>query len=172
MKTKKTGLIPGFKYDIELVRKNGEVIDFSENNIVPTQGFNLIASLLLALNGVTPTANWYVGLINSIGYVPAADAILSYVAGIESSAYTTTANARKDWDAVYDEDATITNVASKAEFVFPSAATVTGVFLTNTQTRGAHGSGTLLSVAQFSTPREIGAGDTLRITAGLVLQTT
>lgn len=163
----KNGLLPGFVYDCEIVR-NGNVIDrFEEDNILPIEAMQFIASLLLG-GGATPTALWYLGLLNT-GFLPLADSELSLAAASENVAYTTTSNARLAWTHVYDDAYSITNAAAKAEFAFPSGGIVNGVFLTNGLARGSSGSAVLLSVANFASTRTLEAGDVLRITAGLTL---
>lgn len=167
----KTGLFSGFKYNVEHVGSDGTVKDsFEKDNIMPIQAMQFIASLLLG-GGEAPTALWYVGLLNT-GYTPAAGSTLATAAASENTAYTTTANARLDWEFVYDDAYSITNTAAKAEFVFPSGGIVNGVFLTNGATRGASGGATLFSVANFATTKTLAAGDTLRITAALTLSST
>lgn len=163
----KNGLLPGFMYDCEIVRA-GRVIDsFREENIIPIEGMQFIASLLLD-GGAVPTSLWYLGLLDT-GFTPLATSTLAQAAASENAAYTTSSNARLGWTHVYDDAYGITNVAAKAEFAFPSGGTINGVFLTNGITRGSSGSSTLLSVANFSTTRTLSAGDVLRITAGLTL---
>lgn len=167
----KSGLIPGFVYHCEILDRHGKVVDrFKEHNIIPIQGMNRIASLLLG-GGATPTASWYLGLLNT-GFTVNEDSTLQGATAYENTTYTTTGNARLDWDYVYDNEYSITNVVSRAEFDFVNAATIYGAFLTDLATRSTYATGCLLSVANFSSPRSIDAGGTLRVTAGITLGTT
>lgn len=167
----KACLIPGFIYDCEIVDRHGRVVDqFSEHNIIPIQGMNRIASLLLG-GGATPTANWYIGLLNT-GFTVNENSTLQGAAGAENTGYTTTGNARLDWDFTYDNKYVVTNLANRAEFTFDNATTIYGAFLTELATRGTYAAGCLLSVANFTTPRAIDAGGTLRVTAGITLGTS
>lgn len=167
----KTGIIPGFVYDCEIIGKDGRVIEsFRQENIIPLQGIGFIASLLLG-SGAVPTDSWYVGLLNS-GFSVNENSTLQGAAAAENTDYTATSNHRKDWDYVYDNEYEITNIASRAEFEFEDETTIYGAFLSNVINRAAHSGGVLLSVASFSSPKTIEAGATLRVKCGITLSTT
>lgn len=159
----------GFKYLVE-VEKNGVVVDsWWEHNIMPQESVDHIASLIRG-GGASPISNWYVGIFES-DYVPdetttAGD--LQNDAG-ESTAYDE--STRPIWDNSYDGESLIANGSSRAEFTMNASKNIYGAFIVSSQTKGGTG-GTLLSIARFSSPREVEPGSVLRITAGIVLTPT
>lgn len=166
------GILPGFVYTSEILDRDGNVLSKQETkNIIPIQGLQFVASLMLG-SGATPTSDWYVGVLNN-GLAITENTTLQNVTSYENADYTTSSNARLAWDFTYDGASTITNAVARAEFVFTSARTIYGAFLTNTVLRGAYAGGVLLSVANFSTAQTIpSGGGTLRCTAGIILAST
>lgn len=165
---KRSGLIPGFTYHCEILDKNGKLTEkFAVDNLIPIQGMQRVASLLLG-SGASPTSDWYLGLLNT-GFSVTTASTLQGACASENVAYTSAGDDRADCTLVYDDAYAISNSASVAEFVFADAATIYGAFITDIQTRAAYTSGVLLSVANFTTAKSIDAGGTLRLTAGLTL---
>jgi hypothetical protein len=169
METNK-GILPGFVYGYEIYDKHMNLTDKGEDhNLIPVQGLQRVASLLLGL-GAAPVDEWFLGLLDS-GYTVNAAATLQGACAKENTSYTS-ADVRIPCDLVYDDAFGISNSASLAEFVFVDAATIYGAFLTDLETQAAYASGVLLSVANFATPKVITAGGLLRLTAGITLSTT
>lgn len=159
----------GFEYLVEVV-KDGRVVDSRiEHNIMPQQSVDHVASLIRG-GGASPISNWYVGVFES-NFVPdetttAGD--LQNEAG-ESTAYDE--NTRPVWENTYDGSSLIANAGNRAEFTMNAAKSIYGAFVVSSQTKGGTG-GTLLSIARFSSPREVEPGSVLRITAGITLTPT
>jgi len=160
----------GLVYRVELVDKDGVVIDAEVvHNIMPQQSVDHIASMIRG-GGATPISSWYIGVFES-NYVPDASvtaADLQTNVG-ESQAYDEAA--RQPWANAYDGVGFIGNAGAPAEFTMNASKTIYGAFLVSNATKGGT-SGILLSVARFSTPKTVEAGTTLRITAGLTLTPT
>jgi len=70
--------------------------------------------------------------------------------------------------SVYDNASRIDNNLNRAEFVFTADKRIYGGFLTSTQAK-QDTSGVLLSIARFTSPRDVEAGGTLRVLAGIQL---
>lgn len=159
----------GFTYTIDLV-KDGKVIETSvEHNLIPQQGVDHISSLIRGA-GATPISSWYIGLFEG-NYIPdssvtAAD--LQTTVG-ESQAYDETD--RLAWVNAYDGTALISNASAVAEFTMSSTKTIYGAFIVSNATKGGT-SGLLLSIARFSTAKQVEDGTILRVTAGLSLTPT
>lgn len=170
----KTGLIPGFKYLVEVLDAEGRVQESSiEENIIPLEGMRRIAGLLTGDVGYTPTDEWFIGLIGAAITVDEDTTSTIVTAnGTENTSYTE--STREAWVFAYDDEYTIetADTDSRAEFNFVNAATIRGAFLTTASAKTPTTSETLLSVVNFSTARSIDAGGTLRISAGIVLATT
>ena len=159
----------GFEYLVEVV-KDGEVVDSGiEHNVMPQQSVDHIASLIRG-GGASPISNWYIGVFES-NYTPDNTTVagdLQTQAG-ESVAYDE--SSRPSWTNSYDGDALIANASSRAEFTMNATKNIYGAFIVSSQTKGGTG-GILLSIARFSSPREVDSGSVLRITAGITLTPT
>lgn len=159
----------GLQYTVETL-KDGVVIDRTvEHNIMPQQSIDHIASMIRGA-GATPVASWYVGLFEN-NYVPspsvtAADLVTTVG---ESQAYDEPD--RPQWVNSYDGVGFIGSTGTPAEFTMNSTKTIHGAFLVSTATKGGTG-GILLSLARFATAKQVEAGTTLRVSAGLILTPT
>ena len=159
----------GLAYKVELI-KDGVVIDQSiEHNIMPQQSVDHISSLIRGA-GATPISSWYIGLFEN-NYSPDAAvtaADLQTTVG-ESQAYDE--GTRRLWDNTYDNLAFIGNASSVAEFTMSSTKTIFGAFIASNATKGGT-SGILLSIARFSTAKNVDDGTVLRVVAGLTITPT
>jgi hypothetical protein len=161
----KNGLIPGFEYLVEVLDKDGNVVESSvEKNLIPIVGMNYIVGAITADGGTTPTGSWYIGLLEN--YTPVAASTMTNMAAQEITGYDEAT--REAWTHVYDDEYLITNTASKAEFTFSTGDTVYGAFLASSSAKSAS-TGYLLSAVKFSTARTLTDDGILRITASLTL---
>lgn len=154
----------GFVYTVEQVRA-GEVIHTETvHNLVPDEGIEYL--LRGALLSGTPIVAWYIGIYEG-DYVPTPDVTAVNVASasVECSAYTSTS--RPAWTGAYTAG-TADNSASRAEFTMNLDKSVYGAFLISNASKGSN-TGTLLSIARFTSPKNLESADILRITAGLSL---
>lgn len=155
----------GLQYNVTITHPNGDVEDFTDFNLLPQEGVNHISGLIRG--SAAPIANWYVGVFEN-NYVPtsaitAAD--LQTIVG-ESVAYDETL--RPTWVNTYDNVSLISNAASKAVFTFNATKRIYGAFIVSASGKGGN-TGLLLSIARFTTARDLDAGAVLSITAGLTL---
>lgn len=153
----------GFRYDIEIIAPDGEVITFSDHNLIPQAGIDFIANLLRAQT--SPIAPFYVGIFEG-NYVPTSATVAADLPAIECTAYSEAV--RPTWASAYDGVSLISNEASKATFTMSAAKRLYGAFLVSSSVKAGN-SGTLLSIARFSSPKDVDVGTSFGVTAGLTL---
>jgi len=159
----------GFHYEVELVDRHGHTLSRTiEHNIIPQQGLDHIASLIRG-GGASPISDWYIGVFEN-NYVPVSSVTASDLQSPvgESSAYS--GDDRLPWDNSYDGQGMILS-SPRAEFEMTDEKRIYGAFIVSSPSRGGT-SGTLLSIARFSSPRDVEDGATLRVSAGLLLTPT
>ena len=153
----------GFTYTIDLYR-NGEFIERTvDHNIVPTQMLNHILSAMFKGDSVSPT--YYVGLYEG-DYTPVAgDTMAAFpAAATELTAYAEAGRPTVVFGSVASGN--VDNTASKATFTGNTPGKqAKGGFISTSPNKGGTG-GTLCSAVQFASPRAIGPGEELRVTAG------
>ena len=157
----------GFIWQGEIVDQQGNVIYTGEpdENIIPQSGIDHLVALLRGTG--TLISAWYVGL-GEEDFVPTSattSAVLQSSVG-ECQAYSEAT--RPVWDESYDGSSIITNLASRSEFTFTAEKRVYTGFLVSTSTKGS-ATGTLLSIARFSTPYDIPSGSTFRLGVSITL---
>lgn len=156
----------GFVYTAQYFNPAGKLTwEETIHNRIPQEGIDFVAGLLAAT--VSPITPWYVGVFEN-DYTPVTStsaAGLNTVIG-ETTAYENAT--RPTWVKVYDDVSRIDNAASRAEFVFTADKRIYGGFLTSTQAK-QDTSGLILSIARFTSPRDVEVGGTLRVLAGVQL---
>lgn len=125
-----------------------------------------MAGLMLG-NGTQPISNWYVALIEG-NYVPngterAAD--LPTTIG-ECTAYSEAS--RPAWNGVYDGTSTLDNLASKAQFTMTADKRIYGIAIVSSSVKGS-GTGRMIAVERYDTPRDLTAGTVFSADFGQVL---
>lgn len=155
----------GFWYDCEVIAPDGEIITFEDHNLLPQVSVDFVAGLLRAT--VSPIGNWYVGIFEN-NYVPDGSVTAADLPGVvgECTAYSQTA--RPTWQHQYDGISVIDNLAAKAEFTMTSAKRIYGAFLVSSSTKAGN-TGILLSIARFSTAKDVDSGATFTVAAGITL---
>lgn len=154
------------KYEFELVNPDGSIADAWEDwNLIPQVGVTQLANAMFG--DVAPISTYYVGLFLN-NYVPSSSvtaADLQTSVG-EFTGYSETS--RPLWERVYDGVGAITNEAARAEFTCTVDRRLYGGFLVSSPTKGGN-TGNLLSIARFTTPRDVVTGQVLRVRASLTL---
>lgn len=153
----------GGKYAVQHVR-HGKVIDeFEFDNIIVNQGLNHF--LGVEFTGVTQITQWYVAPFEG-NYVPVAtDTAATIVANAtECTAYTASTRVAYIGTAGSQQ---VTNSASVATFTFNATKTIYGAFLISSSAKSSV-SGTLISAAQFVTPKTVDSTDQLLFTYTIV----
>ena len=161
----------GFVYTLELIGADGKVRWREEvDNLIPNQGRDYILSAALLGGSQVPT--WHIGLYGNARTPLAADTMATLLAdAAEITTYTNIGGTRIPLTPDALAGGVFSNAGGKAEFAFPSAATARGGFIASSSLQGAT-TGTLLSAVLFPSPKVIGAGEILRVTAGLALATS
>lgn len=159
----------GFTFHEELLLPSGELIKGSPiRNKTPQQGVDFIASLILG-NGV-PISTWFMGVFEA-NYVPTGNEKASDLPGLigECTAYSQAS--RPAYNGVYDGVSVIDNLATKAKFNFTADKTLHGAFIVSNSTK-AGGSGLIISIVRFPSPRVIAAGTEYSLGAAIPLLST
>lgn len=148
------------KYIGQIVR-NGEVIDeFEFDNLCTTEGLNYVLNASFGVSSAN--ASWYTGLFEG-NYTPTAGAVAATVAAAATECVAYAGATRPAWTVVASTAASLTNGAARADFVFSSAKTLYGAFLISNNTK-AGTTGTLFSIARFTTSKAVDIGDELLLT--------
>lgn len=153
----------GFQYHGEIVRLDGSREAFVDHNLLPQVAVDHIAGLIRGT--VSTIGTWYVGLFEA-NYVPVSGATAADLPAIECVTYSEAT--RPEWVEAYDGVSVIDSLASKATFTFTASKRVYGAFLVSASTKGGN-TGTLLSIARFSQPKDIDSGEVFTVAAGLTL---
>ena len=157
----------GFVYTPQIVDAKGRVTWEGEPqpNLIPQVGIDHLVGLLRGSGSLI--SNWYVGVYEG-NYVPTSATTASDLPAnaLESVAYSEAA--RPVWNNTYDGMSVITSLASRAEFTFTADKRLYGAFLVSASIKGS-GSGTLLSIARFSTPYDVPSGSTFRLGVSITL---
>jgi hypothetical protein len=155
----------GFVYTAHYTGPTGVTWTEEVHNRIPQEGVDFVAGLLTAT--VSLVSPWYVGIFEN-DYTPvdgsSAGALVTSIG--ETTSYE--AANRPTFVSVYDNASRIDNNLNRAEFVFTADKRIYGGFLTSTQAK-QDTSGVLLSIARFTSPRDVEAGGTLRVLAGIQL---
>lgn len=131
-------------------------------NMITNTALNSILDVYFHASSQITT--WYVGLIHSTNYAagPAAgDTMASHAGWEEGTEYSE--SARQEWQEGAASSQQITN-ATSADFSINATATMKGLFLTSSATKGGS-TGTLWSAVLFSGgDQAVGNGDVLKVT--------
>ena len=159
----------GFRYDCEILTPSGEIIQFTDFNLLPQVSIDHIAGLIRG-DGTVPISSWFVGVFEN-NYVPTSDVTSADLPGVvgESTAYSQAT--RPAWTHSYDGVSLIDNLASKAQFTFTAPKTIYGAFLVSSSTKAGN-TGVLLSIARFNTPKSVDTGTVFSVAAGITLVPT
>jgi len=155
----------GFVYTAHYTGPNGDTWTETVGNLIPQEGVDFVAGLLTA--NVSLVAPWYVGVFEN-DYSPVTGSSAGALATAIGETTSYVAGARPAFVPVYDGVSRIDNAAARAEFVFTADKRIYGGFLTSTQAK-QDTSGLVLSIARFTSPRDVEVGGTLRVLAGIQL---
>jgi hypothetical protein len=159
----------GFVYRFEHLSADGDVLSVEDvHNLIPDQGRDYILTAALLLG--SQFNNWFIGLYEG-SYAPqASDTMATFVASATeiTAAYAEAARLALVPNAL--AAGVFVNAASPAVFTFTAEKTVRGGFISSGSVKGG-ATGILLSAVLASSPKVVGAGESLRVTAGLSLVT-
>lgn len=154
----------GFKYRFVLRNKDGSIADEWEAcNLIPQDGLTFL--LQSPFGASAPISTFFAGLFRG-NVLPSSGLKATDIPSnlVEFVGYSQAA--RPLWNRVFDGIGTQDNAASKAEFACTADATLYGSFLVSDDAKGG-GSGLLLSVVRFPSPKPVTAGQTLQLIAGI-----
>ena len=161
MKEKK---LIGFTYEVTQISPSGIVVAHEKvHNLMPNEGITHILNAIF-LSG-NAAAGWYIAPYTN-NYTPVVtDTAATFVASSnETSDYSETT--RQKFNAVLASDGlSVVNTGSEAEFTFTAATRVAGLFISSNSAKQGT-SGTLLSAALLSTPKQMEVDGVLRVNAG------
>jgi hypothetical protein len=158
----------GFHYRFECCTAAGETQwEFEEDNLIPNEGINYLLNAGLTMGA--QFSNWYIGIYEG-NYPPQpTDTMATFAAAAtETTAYSETTRALLVPDAI--SGGVYANNATPVSFTFTAAKTIRGGFISSSSTKNG-ATGVLLSAVLASSPKTVGVGEILRVTAGLSLVT-
>lgn len=156
--------INGFVWNLQIKDEHGRVIEEEEShNLIPNDGLDFLIGAPFGLS--VPISDFYLGLFRG-DYTPthntkATDIPSNLVEMVDYSEST-----RPVWTGVKGSNAAIDNLDSKAEFTITQDRTIYGAFLVSSEAKSG-GGGLLLSCVRFSSPKQITAGQTVKLAGGL-----
>lgn len=159
-------LVPASKVSVQGVYhgqiiRDGKIIDeFEEKNLVVNEGLNSL--LNINFMGATQITSWYLALFEG-NYTPVATVTAATIvaAATETTAYT--ASTRQLYVGVSSTTQSMTNAASRGDFIFNASKTIYGAFLVSNSAKSAT-TGTLFSAARFASAKTVASGDELLLT--------
>ncbi len=127
-------------------------------NLVVDEGLAHILDTIYTLGGVTPNANYYIGLTDGTPAISANDTLAAHAGWVEVTAY---AEPSRQEYVETRTGLTVDNSASKAIFSMNGAATVGGAFICSVDTGTA---GLLLAASAFANgDKTVTSGDTIEV---------
>jgi hypothetical protein len=155
-------------YEFELLKGDRVVDRWVERNLIPSTGVNYLAQAMFG--DTSPIGTYYIGLFQN-NYVPVNGATSADIPGTIQEFTGYSQATRPLWSRVYDGAGAWDNVAARAEFSVTADQRIYGGFLVSSSAKNSS-TGLLLSVARFASPKDITAGLTLRVRAGITLVPT
>lgn len=154
----------GFVFHFELLEEGRLVSEWYEHNLVPLAGLNYMAQAMFG--DTSPIGTFYVGLFEN-NYMPVSSALASDLPSSIGEFVGYSETARPLWSRV-NTNGLISNAANRALFTSTQNKRIYGGFLVSSAEKGGN-TGMLLSVARFSSPKDVEAGQVLRVRAELSL---
>lgn len=145
----------GFSYGLYTRNANGEWVQDGEleHNLIPQAGIDYTAGLMFG-TGATPISSWYMFLMEA-NFVPDSSFTSATLPTIECQTYDEAS--RPAFVNVYDGVSVVSNVASLAVFTLNAPKRIYGAGMVSSNVKGGN-TGLTLSIARFSTPRDLDAG--------------
>ncbi len=154
-------------WTVEIVRGGKTIWRETYANLIPTGGCTKILDATFVTGLASPL--WYVGLISTGPTFAAGDVMGGHAGWTELTNYSQTS--RPQWTPGAVSSGSVDNSASKASFSITSGATLTGAFLTDSNTKGGT-TGTLYGEGAFASgDQAILGGDVVNITVTLTAGT-
>ena len=156
--------INGFNWAIEVLDNENNIVDMEEKkNLIPSEGLDFLIGAPFSL--AVPIPTFYIGLFRG-NFMPTPSISANQISTslIEMTDYSELT--RPVWSFSKGAGAVIDNINNKAEFSIAQDRLVYGAFLVSSDAKGSNG-GTLLSCVRFSSPKQLSAGNTVRMSCGI-----
>lgn len=137
-----------------------------EHNLMPQEAVDHVAGLIRG-SGPTPISSWYVGIFEN-NYVPTSAVTAADLPGVVGECVAYDEATRPQWVTQYDDVSVIDNTLNLATFTMNAAKRVYGAFIVSNSIKTGN-TGLLLSIARFSTPRDLEPGMEFGVGAVLTL---
>lgn len=161
--------INGFKWALEIVNADGSVADSeTKTNIIPSAGLDFL--MRSPFGDVSPIPTFYLGLFRG-NYIPTPNTTAIDIPTTMNEFVEYSESTRPLWVRRLAGVATMDNLASKAEFTITQDRTIYGAFLVSSATKGAN-NGLVLSCVRFSSPKQVSAGQMVKLAGGLTYTST
>lgn len=160
----KTAAELGFTYTVDVLHSDGSASQAEVvHNLIPDEG--LAHAMGVIFKSVTPAVGWFVALYHG-NYTPTPDLTAATFPALATEWTTYVSATRPAFTSGAVSGGALDNSASPALFVSTADnQTIYGGVLTSSSAKGAT-TGALISAVRFTTPKVLGNGDTLRVTAG------
>ncbi len=160
MLEQKVGL--GGVFSVECIGSDGQVKWKDEgHNLVVNTGLQYLNTQVF--KGVTYTATWYMGLVNTGATYAAADTMASHAGWTENVSYVQSARPTMSFGTASTADPSVI-VSNVVAFTMNATGTIAGAFLSTDNTKSGT-SGTLFSAGNFTVgDRSVVSGDTINVT--------
>lgn len=147
----------GLKYGLYVRNAAGQWVQDGPPmcNLMPQESVDHVAGLIRG-SGATPISTWYMGLFEN-NYVPTSAVTAADLPGVVGECLAYDEVTRPSWDHQYDDVSIIDNTLSLATFTFNATKRVYGAFIVSSSTKGGN-TGLILSIARFTTPRDLESG--------------
>lgn len=155
-----SNIVASGRYDCQIIR-DGKVIDeWSQDNLVVNEGLNSLLNIMF--NASAQITTWYTGIFEG-NYTPVASVTAATIASASTESTAYTSSTRPEYVEAAASAQSITNSASRSQFVFNAAKTIYGAFLISSNVKNGT-TGTLFSAARFATAKTVESGDELLLT--------
>lgn len=159
----------GFVWNLDILGLDGEpILSETNHNIIPSDGLNFL--IRSPFGDVMPVTKFYLGLFRG-NYVPSPSTSAADIPGNMIEMVDFSETSRPEWDRAFSGTASMDNLDSKAEFTITQDRTIYGAFLVSDATKGGN-NGLLLSCVRFPTPKQVTAGQIVKLSGGLTYSST
>lgn len=161
--------VDGFKWEFELIDSDGESVESEiKHNLIPSDGLEFL--IRSPFGEVSPISTFYLGLFRG-NYIPTPSTKASDIPTNMIELVDYAEPMRIEWDNQLNGIATMDNLSNKAEFTITQDRTIHGAFLVSEATKGSN-VGLVLSCVRFSSPKQVTAGQTVKLSGGLTYTST
>lgn len=161
--------INGFQWKLEVVNPDGTVVDSeAQHNLIPAAGLDFL--IRSPFGDVSQISTFYLGLYRG-NYIPSPNTTASDIPSNMNEFVDYSETNRPEWQRQLEGVATMDNLTNKAEFTVTQDRTIHGAFLVSNATKGGN-SGLLLSCVRFASPKQVTAGQTVKLAGGVTYTST